>query len=83
MFKVVIADDEALILKNLQSIIPWYDLQCEVVGTAKDGQKALSLCEQYGADLLLTDISMPGMTGLELLKKLDELPKKPLTVMIS
>ncbi|MFY0762195.1 response regulator [Metabacillus dongyingensis] len=83
MFKVVIADDEALILKNLQSIIPWCDLKCEVVGTARDGQKAFSLCEQHGADLLLTDISMPGMTGLNLLKKLDTLPKKPLTVMIS
>lgn len=83
MFKVVIADDEALILKNLQTIIPWSDLQCEVVGKAKDGQKAFSLCEQHGADLLLTDISMPGMSGLELLKKLETLPNKPLTVMIS
>lgn len=83
MFKVVIADDEALILKNLQSIIPWSDLQCEVVGTARDGLKAFSICEYHGADLLLTDISMPGLSGLELLKKLETLPKKPLTIMIS
>ncbi|MCP3763764.1 response regulator [Domibacillus sp. A3M-37] len=83
MFKVVIADDEALILKNLQFIIPWSDFQCEVVGTAKNGQEAYDLCEQHQADLLLTDISMPGMTGLELLKQLDRLPKKPLAILIS
>lgn len=83
MFNVVIADDEPLILKNLQSIIPWGELDCRVVGTGKNGKEAYSLCEKYGADLVLTDISMPGMTGLELLKKLESLPKSPLTIMIS
>lgn len=83
MFKVVIADDEAIILRNLKQIIPWNDLACEVVGTAKNGEEALSLCQEQQADLLLTDISMPGMTGLELLKQLNQLPKAPLAILIS
>lgn len=83
MFKVVIADDEVIILKNLQQIIPWNDLECEVIGTAKNGQDALTLCREGQADLLLTDISMPGITGLELLKQLNQLTKVPLAILIS
>lgn len=83
MFKVVIADDEVIILRNLQQIIPWNDLACEVIGTAKNGQEALTLCQEGEADLLLTDISMPGMTGLELLKQLNQLSKAPLAILIS
>ncbi|OXS78708.1 response regulator transcription factor [Domibacillus enclensis] len=83
MINVIIADDEPLILKNLQLIIPWNDLGCDVRGTAKNGQEAYELCRQMDADLLLTDISMPEVTGLELLKKLHQLPNKPLSIIIS
>ncbi|MEW9109037.1 MAG: response regulator [Cytobacillus gottheilii] len=83
MFKVVIADDESLILKNLKIIIPWRELDCEVIGTAKNGTEAYALCKEKEADILLTDISMPGMTGIDLLKQLAALPKSPLTIMIS
>nr|WP_263324426.1 response regulator [Neobacillus sp. Marseille-Q6967] len=82
-YKVIIADDEPLILRNLTQIIDWEALDCEIIGTSQNGQEALELLEQEHVDLVLTDISMPGMTGIELLKKINHLAHKPIVILIS
>lgn len=82
-YKVIIADDEPLILRNLTQIIDWEALDCEIIGTAQNGQEALELLERVRVDLVLTDISMPGMTGIELLKKINHLAHKPIVILIS
>jgi two-component system, response regulator YesN len=82
-YKLVIADDEHLIIKNLTQIIDWHRLDCEIVGTAQNGQEALELVENNNVDLLLTDISMPRMTGIELLKKINSMVHKPIVILIS
>ncbi|MBT2695976.1 response regulator [Bacillus sp. ISL-40] len=82
-FKVLIADDEPLILKNLTQIIDWHALDCLIIGTAQNGQEALEILEKERIDLLLTDISMPGISGIDLLKQIQKLPYQPITLLIS
>ncbi|MBM7654522.1 response regulator transcription factor [Neobacillus cucumis] len=83
VYKVLIADDEPLILKNLTQIIDWPALNCMVAGTAQNGHEALTILEKVQMDIILTDISMPGMTGIDLLKQIQTLPYKPITLLIS
>jgi two-component system response regulator DesR len=65
MIRVVIAEDQAMVLGALAALLE-IDGDIEVVGRAGDGDAALALCEQQKPDVLLTDIEMPKMTGLEL-----------------
>ncbi len=81
--KVVIADDEKLILNNLTQIIDWQGIDCEIIGTAENGQEVMEIIKNQQADLLLTDISMPEMSGIELLKTLNQIDHKPLVILIS
>lgn len=82
-YKVIIADDEKLILKNLAQIIDWQRLDCEIIGTAQNGQEVMAIIENQQVDLLLTDISMPEMSGIELLKTLNQITHKPMVILIS
>ncbi len=66
--KVVVAEDEELILNHIIKNIRLVDLGFSVVGAAQNGKQALELIEDYSPDLLLTDIRMPVIDGLELLK---------------
>ena len=66
--RVLLVDDEAHITRNLEKVIPWEMLGLTVGGTAKNGVEALELMEQQPFDLLLCDIGMPVMDGLELVR---------------
>ncbi|WP_424768365.1 response regulator transcription factor [Paenibacillus sp. sgz302251] len=66
--KVLLVDDEAHITRNLEKVIPWEMLGLTVAGVAKNGVEALELMEQISFDLLLCDIRMPVMDGLELVR---------------
>ncbi|EFM12520.1 two component transcriptional regulator, AraC family [Paenibacillus curdlanolyticus YK9] len=68
MIKVLIVDDDKLVRKGLISAMPWQDFNMQVVGEASNGEKALAFLEDNEVDLLLTDIAMPVMTGMELMK---------------
>ncbi|MBP1993331.1 response regulator transcription factor [Paenibacillus eucommiae] len=65
--KVLLVDDELLIRLGIKSIIDW-ESQGFIIGDAPDGQKALEMMEQEQPDILLTDIVMPRMNGLELIE---------------
>lgn len=58
-------DDEATIRKGLRETIAWNELQVEIIGEASNGQEALQLLRSLQADVVLTDIKMPVMDGLE------------------
>lgn len=75
MKKVLIADDELLVRVGLKSTINWKENGFVVVGEAKNGKEAIEFFENYDPDILLTDIRMPFVNGLELIQKLKE--KKP------
>ncbi|MDT4761508.1 response regulator [Sphaerochaeta sp. PS] len=70
--KVVVADDEQRVCALICALIDWDRLGLELCGTAYDGISALALIEQVRADLVITDIRMPGLDGLELIKKAKE-----------
>ncbi|MCU6710452.1 response regulator [Paenibacillus sp. J5C_2022] len=70
--KVLLVDDEAHITRNLEKVIPWEMLGLEVAATAKNGVDALALMEKESIQLLLCDIRMPVMDGLELVREVRE-----------
>ncbi len=66
---LLIVDDEAEIRSGLRSIIPWEDYSVSVIGTAASGAEALDKIRYYEPDIVITDIQMPGMSGLELVRR--------------
>lgn len=69
MLKVVLADDEKKIISLMLKLVDWAGLGYEVVGTANDGLRALDLVQQKQPHLLITDIRMPGCSGLDLIRR--------------
>lgn len=72
MYKVLLVDDEPMIREGLRTLLEWESLGYEVVDTAANGKDALQKCEQHDLDLIIVDIRMPEMNGLELIKKIRE-----------
>ena len=72
MYTLLIADDEPLIRNGVKNIIDWESLGFSKILLAEDGQEALDLIRKNKVDLVLTDIVMPFMDGLELSKVLSE-----------
>ena len=68
MIKVLVVDDDKLVRKGLISVMPWQEFGMLVVGEANNGVKALELLEAQAVDLLLTDLAMPVMSGIELIR---------------
>lgn len=69
MIRAVVVDDEKLVRKGFISLIDWSRFGIVIVGEAADGRAALDLLEHVEADLLFTDITMPGMSGFDLIKQ--------------
>lgn len=74
MINVVVADDHDIVRQGLVSIIDSAD-DCRVVAQACDGIEALALLEQLKPDVLVVDISMPRLNGLEVVRKASQLYK--------
>lgn len=73
MYQVMLVDDEYMILEGLKQIIPWNELGFEVVKTAKRGQEALDYLKENEIDLLITDVTMPKMNGIDLVRQVRKL----------
>lgn len=69
MQKVIIADDEERICRLIEALIDWKSLHMEVAAVAHNGLEAAELVRQTEPDILITDIRMPGCSGLELIEK--------------
>ena len=70
MLKVILVDDEPYILQGLQVIIDWEDCGFEIAAVCHNGKEALNFLKENTVDLVITDIKMPEMTGLELLERI-------------
>ncbi|WP_159886051.1 response regulator transcription factor [Paenibacillus puerhi] len=70
MLKVMLVDDDVPMMKYLKKLVSWGDLDMEIVAMAHSGKKALQLFRKTNPDLVVTDIGMPQMDGLELAAEL-------------
>lgn len=70
MYRVLLVDDENIIVEGLRRVIRWADYNCEVVGTACDGEEGTRLIRQLRPHILFTDIRMPGQDGLAMVAAL-------------
>ncbi|BBH22168.1 hypothetical protein Back11_35130 [Paenibacillus baekrokdamisoli] len=80
MLKIVIAEDAAFEREGLVRSIPWNDLGIVVVGAAEDGKQAWELIVEHNPDIVLTDIKMPIVDGIELSKAVNR--DYPLTKLV-
>lgn len=70
MVRVYLADDNDLFRESLMQTYPWQEMGCTIVGNARDGGTALREILELCPDIVLLDIRMPGMSGLEIASKL-------------
>ena len=68
MYKVLIVDDEEFIRNGLRCILDWEEEGFEICGDAGNGELALQMIQQLQPDLVLMDIRMPKVSGLEVVK---------------
>ena len=72
LYTVIVADDEDELREAVCTMIPWEELGFRLAGSAGNGLDALQLVEKYEPDLLLTDIRMPFISGIELARQVRE-----------
>ncbi|TJY41184.1 response regulator [Cohnella pontilimi] len=72
MYKVLLADDERLDLEGMRRFVPWDEMGLEVVDAVNSGFAAMEVIKREKIDILVTDVQMPNMTGLELAGKARE-----------
>ena len=80
---VVVFDDEERVCRLIVQLINWGELGLTLVGTSHNGLEALDLIKRVRPDLVITDIRMPGMDGLELIAKAKDVSEKTSFVIIS
>lgn len=72
MYRVLLVDDEQMSLQALQRMLPWEQLGVSSVVMADSGARALELCEKFTVHLVVCDIEMPSMSGIELLGQIKQ-----------
>ena len=82
MYRVVLIDDENIIVEGLRRVVKWADYGCEVVGVANDAESGSELISNLHPNILFTDIRMPGQDGLSMVAGLrSEFPNLQVTVL--
>lgn len=82
MLKVILVDDEQVIVEGLRKVVPWSRFNCEVVAVANDGESGARAIRAHRPDVLFTDIKMPNMDGLTMLAGLrSEFPEMSVVVL--
>lgn len=69
MYKLLIVDDEPLIQAGIKSMVDWEKIGIEIIGTASNGEQALELIKKKKPEIVITDIKMPVLTGIDLIKR--------------
>ncbi|MFD3258388.1 response regulator [Paenibacillus lentus] len=72
MIRVLLADDEPVILRGLKKLISWEELGLTIVGEANDGNELRQLIQTCDPDLIISDISMPGCSGIDIIREVHE-----------
>ena len=83
MWKIMIVDDDYIVRRGMMELIHWSDMRCEVISLAEDGVDALEKLQMEQPDILFTDVVMPRLDGLELLRLVRQSYPDMHTVIIS
>ncbi len=83
MYQLLIVDDEVHVVERLSATVPWLSMGIGQVHKAYSASEALSLLNQFSVDIVITDIQMPGMSGLELIAEISRKWKKTKTIILS
>lgn len=67
MYKVVIIDDEPIIVEGISRMISWDNFRCRIVATANDGTEGAEMIRKYAPNIVITDIAMPDQDGLTMI----------------
>lgn len=70
MMKVVVVEDEELVRRGIVLAVDWASVDCVVVGEAANGEEGLEIIRRYQPDLVVTDIKMPRLDGIEMVRQL-------------
>jgi two-component system response regulator YesN len=70
--KVLLVDDERIVIEHIRQMLPWEHYDFEIVGSASNGKSALRLCRELQPQIVIVDIRMPVMDGLELIRNVGE-----------
>lgn len=81
--KIVIADDEPLARQRMRRLVASLSEAHDICAEAADGIEAIAMCEQHQPDVVLLDIRMPRLDGLQAAQKLGELPKAPAVLFVT
>ena len=82
MYKVVIVDDEPIIAEGLSKVVPWEKYGCKIAATAGNGQEGLEVIRKEQPNIVISDISMPGMDGLKMIAALRvEFPEMQISIL--
>jgi two-component system response regulator YesN len=83
MLKIMIVEDEDFIRKGLVYTIDWLSMDCVVVADAADGQEGLQKIIEFQPDIVITDIKMPKMNGIEMIRQALEIVKFKFLILTS
>lgn len=83
MISVMLADDEERVCRLIQALVDWQKFDMQIVGIAHNGVEALELAQETRPDIVITDIRMPGCSGLELIQHMRQLCTEAEFIIIS
>lgn len=81
-YKILIADDEPMIREGLSEMLKNFNLPISIVGEARNGVEALKLAEMLEPDIIITDICMPKLSGLDFVERLNDVLHKNIRIII-
>lgn len=83
MYKVVVVEDEKIVRQGIVHSTNWTAVDCMVVGEAENGEAGIEVIEKLRPDLVITDIKMPKMTGIEMIEELHKREIKPYVIFLT
>lgn len=83
MIRLIIVEDEKLIRNGIEKHVPWEELGVNLIRSAENAEEAFKICEEFKPDIIISDIMMPGMNGIQLCQKFREVLPESQIVFIS